>query len=82
MDVALSKVLHGTRLDGTMRKIEGKDIAVIGTGCGAIQFIPRVAEEAASTTIFQRTPNWLMPRPQYQKELPQIYFGVLTIFLL
>lgn len=50
-------------------KIEGKNIAVIGTGCSAIQFIPRVAEEAASTTIFQRTPNWLMPRPQYQKKI-------------
>ena len=61
---------HSARWDHE-EKIEGKNIAVIGTGCSAIQFIPRVAEEAASTTIFQRTPNWLMPRPQYQKELPQ-----------
>ncbi len=52
-------------------KLEGKRVAVIGTGCSAIQFIPRVAEIAASTTVFQRTPNWLMPRPQYQKELPE-----------
>ena len=51
--------------------IKGKRVAVIGTGCSAIQFIPHVAREATSTTIFQRTPNWLMPRPQYQKELPQ-----------
>ena len=52
-------------------KLEDKNIAVIGTGCSAIQFIPRVAEQASSTTIFQRTPNWLMPRPQYQQELPE-----------
>ncbi|MBG02440.1 MAG: 4-hydroxyacetophenone monooxygenase [Acidimicrobiaceae bacterium] len=50
--------------------LKGKTVAVIGTGCSAIQFIPRVAEKAASTKVFQRTPNWLMPRPQYQKELP------------
>ncbi|MEC8974317.1 MAG: NAD(P)/FAD-dependent oxidoreductase, partial [Actinomycetota bacterium] len=51
--------------------LEAKDVAVIGTGCSAIQFIPRVAELAESTTVFQRTPNWLMPRPQYQRELPE-----------
>ena len=51
--------------------LEGKNVAVIGTGCSAIQFIPRVAEIAESTKVFQRTPNWLMPRPQYQKELPE-----------
>ncbi len=52
-------------------ELEGKHVAVIGTGCSAVQFIPRIAEIAASTTVFQRTPNWLMPRPQYQKELPE-----------
>ena len=49
----------------------GKNVAVIGTGCSAVQFTPRVAEVAANTTIFQRTPNWLMPRPQYQQRLPE-----------
>ena len=51
--------------------LSGKNVAVIGTGCSAVQFIPRVAEVAANTTIFQRTPNWLMPRPQYQQRLPE-----------
>ena len=51
--------------------LSGKSVAVIGTGCSATQFIPRVAEIAAHTTVFQRTPNWLMPRPQYQQRLPE-----------
>ena len=51
--------------------LKGKKVAVLGTGCSAVQFIPRVAEEAEQTTIFQRTPNWLMPRPQYQQSLPE-----------
>ena len=51
--------------------LRGKRVAVLGTGCSAVQFIPRVAEQAEQTTIFQRTPNWLMPRPQYQQSLPE-----------
>ena len=61
---------HSARWDHDYDLSE-KNVAVIGTGCSAIQFIPRVAEIAGHTTIFQRTPNWLMPRPQYQKELPE-----------
>ncbi len=51
--------------------LKGKRVAVLGTGCSAVQFIPRVAEQAEQATIFQRTPNWLMPRPQYQQSLPE-----------
>lgn len=42
----------------------GKRVAIIGTGSSASQFIPTVAEKAASLTIFQRTANWLLPRPK------------------
>ena len=42
----------------------GKRVGIIGTGSSASQFIPTVAEQAASLTIFQRTANWLIPRPQ------------------
>ena len=42
----------------------GKRVAIIGTGSSASQFIPAVAEQAGSLTIFQRTANWLIPRPQ------------------
>ena len=50
--------------------LRGCRVAVIGTGCSALQFIPHVAEVAQEVTVFQRTPPWLMPRPQYQHELP------------
>ena len=61
---------HSARWDHDY-DLSGKNVAVIGTGCSAIQFIPHVVEKANHTTIFQRTPNWLMPRPQYQRELPE-----------
>lgn len=44
--------------------LAGKRVGIIGTGSSASQFIPAVAEESASLTIFQRTANWLIPRPQ------------------
>lgn len=41
----------------------GKRVAVIGTGSSGIQIAPAVAETAASVTTFQRTPAWIIPKP-------------------
>ncbi len=43
--------------------IAGKRVAVIGTGASAIQFVPRIAPEVARLDLYQRTPPWIMPRP-------------------
>jgi cation diffusion facilitator CzcD-associated flavoprotein CzcO len=42
--------------------LRGKRVAVIGTGASAVQFVPPVVEQAAHTTVFQRTGNWFVPR--------------------
>jgi cyclohexanone monooxygenase len=39
----------------------GLRVGVIGTGSSAIQSIPLIAEQAASLTVFQRTPNYSIP---------------------
>jgi len=39
----------------------GQRVAVIGTGSSGIQAIPVIAREAAQTTVFQRTPNYIAP---------------------
>ncbi|MQC18070.1 MAG: NAD(P)/FAD-dependent oxidoreductase [Chloroflexi bacterium] len=39
----------------------GKRVGVIGTGSSGIQSIPLIAEQAASVTVFQRTPNFAIP---------------------
>lgn len=39
----------------------GLRVAVIGTGSSAIQSIPIIAEQAASLTVFQRTPAFSLP---------------------
>ncbi|MCD4536598.1 NAD(P)/FAD-dependent oxidoreductase [Nocardioides sp. cx-169] len=39
----------------------GKRVAVIGTGASGVQVIPAIADEVASVTVYQRTPNWCTP---------------------
>jgi cation diffusion facilitator CzcD-associated flavoprotein CzcO len=42
--------------------LEGRRVAVIGTGASAAQFVPPVAEAAARLDVYQRTANWVLPR--------------------
>ena len=39
----------------------GKRVGIIGTGATAVQAIPIIAEQAAHLTVFQRTPNYVIP---------------------
>ncbi|SHF05868.1 flavin-containing monooxygenase [Streptoalloteichus hindustanus] len=43
--------------------LTGKRVAVIGTGASAIQFVPRIAARVGQLHLFQRTPPWIMPKP-------------------
>lgn len=40
-----------------------KRVAVIGTGASAIQIIPSIVDKVKKLAVFQRTPPWIMPRP-------------------
>lgn len=51
-------------------ELSGKRVAVIGTGASAAQFIPIVAEQVRELVVFQRTPPWLAPTPNYHDALP------------
>lgn len=42
--------------------LTGKCVAVIGTGASAVQFVPEVAQRARHLAVFQRTPNWVLPK--------------------
>jgi cation diffusion facilitator CzcD-associated flavoprotein CzcO len=43
--------------------ITGKRVAVIGTGASAIQIVPEIVGDVAELQLYQRTPAWVMPRP-------------------
>jgi cation diffusion facilitator CzcD-associated flavoprotein CzcO len=42
--------------------LEGKRVAVIGTGASSIQVVPRIQPEVGKLTLFQRTPPWIVPQ--------------------
>ena len=42
--------------------LRGERVGVIGTGASSAQFIPEVQKQAATVTVFQRTPGWVLPR--------------------
>jgi cyclohexanone monooxygenase len=43
----------------------GKRIAIVGTGATAVQIIPSLAPAAKELTVFQRTPNYILPARNY-----------------
>lgn len=46
--------------------VTGLTVAVVGTGASAVQIIPELVDRARHVTVFQRTPGWVLPRPQYK----------------
>lgn len=43
--------------------LTGKRVAVIGTGASAVQAIPEIADLASHVTVFQRSPAYVMRKP-------------------
>ncbi len=56
------KAFHSAEWDGAY-DLRGKRVAVVGTGASAIQFVPRIAPDVAKLKLFQRTPPWIVPKP-------------------
>lgn len=57
------RAFHTTGWDHGL-ELAGKDVAVIGTGSSAAQLLPIVAERARHVDVYQRTPNWVIPKPK------------------
>jgi 4-hydroxyacetophenone monooxygenase len=49
--------------------ISGKKVAVVGSGASAFQIVPSIAKSCKELTIFQRSPPWMFPNPQYHEEV-------------
>ncbi len=52
---------HSARWD-TSLNLEGLRVGVIGSAASAVQLVPEVAKQASHCRVFQRTPNYLLPR--------------------
>lgn len=56
--------IHSARWDHDY-DFTGKKVAVIGTGASAIQIVPELVKQAGFVKVFQRTPGWILPRPDF-----------------
>lgn len=56
---------HSARWDHAV-PLEGKRIAVVGSAASAVQIVPELARVAERLCVFQRTPNWLIPRMDWR----------------
>jgi cyclohexanone monooxygenase len=54
-------LFHSSRWDHSVA-LEGKRVAVIGTGASAIQIVPEVQRVAGHLDVYQRTAPWVIPR--------------------
>ncbi len=75
---------HSSRWPQEGLDYAGKRVGIIGAGATAVQMLPVMAETAASVTLFQRTPNYVLPAvqkpmtPEWEKEIKDNYDEILN----
>lgn len=82
MDRFKGPLFHSSRWPQEGIDYAGKRIGIIGAGATTVQMLPVVAETAASVTVFQRTPNYVLPAmqqpmtPEWEREIKQNYDAI------
>ncbi|MET3551830.1 alpha/beta hydrolase fold domain-containing protein [Burkholderia sp. 567] len=62
IDTFRGRAFHSAHWDRDY-PLAGKRVAVVGTGASAIQFVPAIAADVERLVVFQRSPAYVMPRP-------------------
>lgn len=75
---------HSSRWPQEGLDYAGKRVGIIGAGATTVQMLPVVAETAAQVSVFQRTPNFVMPAvqqtitPEREKEIKANYDEIIN----
>ncbi len=78
MDKFKGPLFHSSRWPEDL-EWQGKRIGIIGAGATTVQMVPVMAAEAESVTVFQRTPNFILPAmqrpmtPEWEQEIKSHY---------
>jgi cation diffusion facilitator CzcD-associated flavoprotein CzcO len=69
LDSFAGAAFHSARWNHEVQ-LAGERIGVVGTGSSAIQIVGALVDRVAQLTLFQRTPQWIMPmgNPAYSEE--------------
>ncbi|MEU9558257.1 flavin-containing monooxygenase [Streptomyces fumanus] len=69
LDTFPGETFHSARWNHDV-DLTGKRVAVIGTGCSAIQLIPEIQPLVDELHVFQRTAAWVLPRLDFPVPRP------------
>jgi cation diffusion facilitator CzcD-associated flavoprotein CzcO len=69
LDEFTGKVIHSARWDHSY-SLEGKRVAIVGTGASAVQIVPMIARDVAQLDVYQRTPIWISPK--FDPPIPEV----------
>ncbi|HWE33172.1 MAG TPA: NAD(P)/FAD-dependent oxidoreductase [Solirubrobacteraceae bacterium] len=65
LDSFTGKTMHTAHWDHA-HNLDGERVAVIGTGATSVQLLPRIAPKVERLYVFQRTPIWVLPKPDFE----------------
>lgn len=84
MDRFEGPLFHSARWPQEGLDYAGKRIGIIGAGASTVQMVPILAETAGSVTVFQRTPNYILPAvqkpmtPEWEQEIKSNYDAIVA----
>ena len=70
---------HSSRWPQEGLDYDGKKVAIVGCGASTVQMLPIMAQTAENVTVFQRTPNFVLPAmqksmtPEWEKDIKDNY---------
>ncbi|MFD8993548.1 flavin-containing monooxygenase [Streptomyces abikoensis] len=64
LDAFPGPVFHTSRWDHSV-DLTGRRVAVVGSGASAVQVVPAIEARARVVHLFQRTAQWLLPKPDF-----------------
>ncbi|XOV84544.1 MAG: flavin-containing monooxygenase [bacterium] len=83
-DAFQGPIFHSSRWPQEGLDYAGKRVGIIGCGATTVQMLPVMAQTAADVTVFQRTPNFVMPAvqetitPERDKEIKDNYDKIIA----
>ena len=84
MDQFKGPLFHSSRWPQEGLDYAGKRIGIIGAGASTVQMVPVLAKTASSVTVFQRTPNYILPAmqqlmtPEWESEIKGNYDAIVA----
>ncbi|HWE57423.1 MAG TPA: NAD(P)/FAD-dependent oxidoreductase [Acidimicrobiales bacterium] len=63
-------IFHSARWPDGL-SLEGRHVALVGTGASAMQILPQIVDQAEHITVYQRSPAWVIPVSNYFDEVPE-----------